>query len=333
MELIKRLCEAYGPSGREDKIRKIIESEIKPYCKRIEIDALGNLIAYKEPIRKGQTSKRIMFCAHMDEIGLIVKYIDRQGFLRFTNIGGIFPDRLINQRVIFENGTMGIIGVETKPETPKPVPLENMFIDIGARGDKEAKRFVKIGDIATFFQTFGILNKKIVAKAMDDRIGCWILIEVLKRVKNNKDELYFVFSVQEELGSRGARTGAFSVNPHYAIAVDVTATGDTPESPKMAVELGKGVALKIKDSAFLTSSFIKERLILYAQKLKIPFQLEILEKGTTDASVIQLIREGVQSGVLSVPTRYVHSPNEVCEINDARAAIKLLAYCAEKGFE
>ncbi len=333
MELIRKLSEAYGPSGREDKVRQIIKSEIKDYCEGIKTDTLGNLIAYKPPKGKKGLSKKIMLCAHMDEIGLIVKHIDKQGFLRFTNVGGIFPERILHHRVVFENGTTGVIGVETKPETPRPASLENMFIDIGAKNHSEVKRMVDIGDVATFLQPFKMMGKKIVAKAMDDRIGCFCLIEVMKRIKQHNDELYFVFSTQEELGLRGARTGAYGINPHYAIAVDVTTTGDTPESPRMAVALGKGVAIKIKDSGFFTSPFIKEKLISYAQKLKLPFQLEILERGTTDAAVIQLIREGVQSGVLSIPTRYVHSPNEVCDIDDVQNVIKLLSYSLQRGFK
>ncbi|MEO0142336.1 MAG: M42 family metallopeptidase [candidate division WOR-3 bacterium] len=332
MELIRNLTEAYGPSGREEKVREIIELEIKDYCEGIKTDTLGNLIAYKPPsVRKG-LAKKIMLCAHMDEIGLIIKHIDKQGFLRFASVGGVFPERILHHRVVFANGLLGVIGVETKPETPKPAPLENMFIDIGAKDQLEAKKMVRIGDVATFFQIFKKMGNKIVAKAIDDRIGCFCLIEVMKRIKRHRNELYFVFSTQEELGLRGARTGAYSINPHYALAVDVTATGDTPESPPMAVALGKGVAIKIKDSGFFTSPLIKEILISSAQKLKLPFQLEILERGTTDAAVIQLIREGVQSGVLSIPTRYVHSPNEVCDMEDVQNVIKLLLYSLEQGF-
>lgn len=332
MELIKNLTEIYGPSGREEKIRFLIKSEVKKFCKDIKTDVLGNLIAHIPPRNKKNT-KKLMFCAHMDEIGLIIKHIDNKGFLRFASVGGIFPEKILHHRVIFENGTIGVIGVETKPETPKPPGLDNFYIDIGARDKKEAEKLIKIGDIASFYQETEIINNKIISKALDDRIGCYCLIQTMSKIKNNKHDLYFVFSTQEEVGLRGARTSAFGINPDYAIAVDVTGTGDTPESPRMAVEIGKGVAIKVMDSAFITNPFIKDKLVSYARRFKIPYQLEILERGTTDAAIIQVIREGVLSGVLSIPTRYIHSPNELCDINDVNATINLLAYCAEQGFE
>jgi len=331
MELIKNLTEIYGPSGREEKIRILIKSEITKFCKDIKVDVLGNLIAHI-PSKNKKDTKKLMFCAHMDEIGLIVKHIDKQGFLRFASVGGIFTEKILHHRVLFENGVTGVIGVETKPETPKPPNLDNFYIDIGAKNQDEAKKMVQLGDIASFYQGTEIINKKVVAKALDDRIGCYCLIETMKRFKKNRFDLYFVFSTQEEVGLRGARTSAFRINPDYAIAVDVTGTGDTPESPQMAVSIGKGVAIKIKDSLFITNPFIKDKLITYARRFKIPYQLEILERGTTDAAVIQLIKEGVLSGVLSIPTRYIHSPNEMCDLNDVRATINLMVACTEQGF-
>jgi endoglucanase len=269
----------------------------------------------------------------MDEIGVIVTHIDESGFLRFSSVGGVFTGHIPYQRVIFENGTMGLIGVETKPETPRPPGFENMFIDIGAKDKKSAENLVQIGDIASFYQQAIFQNRRISAKALDDRIGCYCLIEAAKNIKNNKSDLYFVFSVQEEVGLRGARTGAYGISPKYAIAVDVTLTGDTPESPKMAVSIGKGVAIKIKDSSFIANPIIKDKLIAYAEEINIPYQLEILERGTTDAAIIQIIKEGITSGVLSIPTRYVHSVNEVCDLADIDAAIKLLTRIGEMGLD
>jgi len=331
MELIKKLCSIYGPSGREEQIRDIIEDEIRKYCRDIKVDRLGNLIACKPASKKRKNSDKIMLCAHMDEIGLIVTHIDKKGFLRFTNIGGLFPLRILYQRVIFANGTIGVIGAETKSETPKPPGLDNMFIDIGAKDSNEAEKLVRIGDIASFHREFTHINKRISAKAIDDRIGCFCLIECIKKIKNNKDDLYFVFTVQEEVGLRGARTGAYAIGPEYAIAVDVTATGDTPECPTMAVSLGEGVAIKVKDHDFISNPIINDKMIAYAERLKIPYQLEILEWGTTDASIIQIMRGGVLSGVLSIPTRYIHSPNEVCDLDDVHGAVDLLSYIGEHG--
>jgi putative aminopeptidase FrvX len=331
VELAKKLCDTYGPSGREDHVRDIIKDELQNYCKNIEVDRLGNVIAYV-PSKTGKGDK-IMFCAHMDEIGLIVTHIDKNGFLRFTKIGGVFTERILQERVIFENGTIGIIGAETKPETPKPPRLDNMFIDIGAENKEEALTMVKIGDIAAFHQHAITINNRLAAKALDDRIGCYCLIDTIKRIKDNRDDLYFVFSVQEEVGLKGARTGAYAIEPKYAIAVDVTTTGDTPESPKMDLAIGRGVAIKVKDRAFISNPLVRDKLISYAQKISLPYQLEILERGTTDAAVIQLVKAGVLSGVLSIPTRYVHSINECCDFKDVEGTIKLLTYICEKGLE
>ncbi len=332
MELVKNLTEVFGPSGCEENVRMLIRSEIKKVCKDFKVDALGNLIAHI-PAKNRKNAKKLMFCAHMDEIGLIVKHIDKNGFLRFTNVGGIFSERILHQRVIFQNGVVGVIGVETKQETPKPPNLENFYIDIGAKSQNEARKMIEIGDIASFYQQTEIINNRVIAKALDDRIGCYCLIQAMKRFKKSKFDLYFVFTTQEEVGLRGARTSAYRINPDYAIAVDVTLTGDTPESPQMAVSLGKGVAIKIKDSAFITNPFIKDKLISIARRSRIPYQLEILERGTTDAAVVQLIREGVLSGVVSIPSRYVHSPNEMCDLNDTMATINLMVGCIEQGFE
>jgi endoglucanase len=329
-EFLNQLVNAYGPAGREDRVRQLILSEIKNYCPDIKTDTLGNLIAHRPPVG-GAKSEKIMFCAHMDEIGTIVTHIDKNGFLRFTNIGGIFPEKILHQRVQFENGQLGVIGVETKPQTPKPPNLENYYIDIGVPNAEEARSRVRIGDIATYYQQALLIQRRFAAKALDDRIGCYCLVETLKRIKANPNDLYFVFSVQEEVGLRGARTGAYAIAPKYALAVDVTLTGDTPEAPIMEVRLGAGLAIKVKDAMFLANPAVNDRLIKYAQQLGIPHQLEILERGTTDAAVIQMVNEGVLSGVVSIPTRYVHSANELCDLDDVEGAIKLLAQVAENG--
>ena len=329
MELAKKLCEAYGPAGRETKICEMIQAEIESYARSIENDRLGNLIAFVPGTEK--RNEPIMFCAHMDEIGLIVTHIDKNGYLRFTNVGGIFPEKILHQRVLFENGTVGVIGIETRSETPKPFRLDNLFIDIGAGSNEVAASKVRIGDIASFYQKSLLVNDHLITKALDDRIGCYCLIKTIQRIKNNKDDLSFVFSVQEEVGLRGAQTSAYTTSPKYAIAVDVTATGDTPECLRMEIAVGKGTAIKIKDRAFLTHPHIKNKLVEYAEKASIPYQFEVLEQGTTDAAVIQLVREGSISGVLSIPTRYVHSTNELCSKKDVEATIDLLTLVAEKG--
>jgi putative aminopeptidase FrvX len=335
MDLIEDLCTTYGPAGREHLVRKRIEKELKGVCPEIYTDRLGNLIAHQPPVRSAKGTEKIMLCAHMDEIGLIVTYIDTKGFLRFASVGGVFPELALNQRVVFENGTLGIIGVEPEKDKSKSQVkphLDKMYIDIGVHDQRSAEKMVQVGDVAAFSQqAVWLSDNRIVTKALDDRIGCYCLIETAKRVKKTKHDLYYVFSVQEEVGLRGARTGAFAVAPKYALAVDVTDTGDTPEAHRMQVSVGKGVAIKIKDSMFLANPLVKDKLVAYAKSSRVPYQLEILEHGTTDAAVIQLVKEGVMSGVLSIPTRYVHSTNELCDLNDVESAIRILSLVCQGG--
>ncbi len=336
-ELIKKLSEAHGIPGNEDEVRDILKEELEKYCDSVEIDKLGNLIARK----KGE-GKKVMITAHMDEIGLMIKHIDEKGFLRFTTIGGFFDQTLLNQRVIVhgKKRVRGVIG--SKPphlmkeeERKKVVEYQDMFIDIGASSDKEAKKIVSIGDYVTFDVSFAELeNGLITGKAFDDRLGCAALVEVAKRTESNLD-IYFVGTVQEEVGLKGARTSAFKINPDIAIAIDVTTTGDYPGVGKevCAVEINKGPVITIADSkgrGLIAHKFVRELLIKTAEKHKIPYQLEVGEGGTTDATAIHLTREGVPSGVVSVPTRYIHSPVEVASMKDVENLVNLLVKALEE---
>ncbi|KXG74232.1 putative aminopeptidase YsdC [Fervidicola ferrireducens] len=323
-ELVKKLTEAFGPSGEENKIREVILDEIKDYADEVRVDVLGNIIA-----RKKGAGEKLMLAAHMDEVGVIVTNIDDKGFLRFSNIGGISPFTLIGERVVFENGTVGVFGME-KMDDIKDLKLNKMFIDIGARTKEEAQKKVRIGDKAVYYRNCDIIGDYVTAKALDDRAGCAVLIKVLQNVKSSRFDTYFVFTVQEEVGLRGAKTSAFGIGPDLAIAVDVTKTGDTPESEKMAVELGKGPAVKIMDRSVICHPKIREMLIDSAEKNNIPYQLEVLEMGGTDTGAIHLTKDGVPSGCLSIPTRYIHTPSEMASIDDMEKAVELLLYVLEK---
>lgn len=317
-DLIKRLVEVYGPSGREDKIREIIQSEVSSYADDTSVDRMGNLIIHK----KGK-GKKIMMAAHMDEIGIVISYIDKNGFLRFSSVGGILPDYIIAERIQFENGIVGVIGMEKKEKPDEPLNLNKMYIDIGAGSKEEAEKLISIGSIGCYNRRFQDNGNRIIAKSMDDRIGCAVLIETLKRIKDSPNDLYFVFTVQEEVGARGAKTSAFGISPDAALAVDVTATGDTPEGRKMGVELGKGAAIKVKDWGTITDQRIKNALISLSKEKNIPYQLEVLKGGATDAMAIQGTKEGVPSGAISIPSRYIHSPSEVVDMNDVNACVEL----------
>lgn len=325
IQLLDKLLKIYGPSGNEERIRETIETEIKPYVDHIKKDALGNLIALK----KGINNKKIMIAAHMDEIGLIVTHIDKNGFLRFSNVGGVSPSISLGQRVEFKDGTIGTISSEPLKEI-KDLDITKLFIDIGASNKEEAQNKISIGDVAGFYGALVINNNRAISKALDDRIGCFILIEALKQLKNAENDIYLVFTSQEELGTRGAKTAAYGINPDLGIAIDVTRTGDTPESKNMGIALGKGPAIKIMDKSIICHPKVKELLTKTAEGNNIPYQLEVLKSGGTDAGAIHLTHEGIPSGALSIPTRYIHSPGEMVDLEDVENSILLLVKSIEK---
>jgi putative aminopeptidase FrvX len=318
-ELVKKLTEAYGPSGFEGRVRDLIAAEVKGLADEMRTDALGNLFVLK----KGKDrTKKAMLAAHMDEIGVMVTHVDKNGFARFTRLGGVFPLNTPGSRVVFGNGIVGGIGLERLDDRSKAPDLDKMFIDVGAR-DKDSCP-VKVGDAAAFSRPFAAQEGRWIAKAFDDRIGCAVLIETLRALEAPAYDTYFVFTAQEEVGVRGARVAAFALDPDYGIAVDVTGTGDTPECYPMAVELGKGPAIKVMDQGMVAHHGLKNWMIKVAEEAGIPHQLEVLVFGGTDAMAIQSAREGVPSGVVSIPTRNVHSGCETVDEDDVRNSVKLL---------
>jgi endoglucanase len=324
-DIIRRLVECYGPSGSEGAVRDLIRTEVEStgVLKRkgcqASVDALGNFSV----LRKGSGGgKRVMLAAHMDEIGIVVSHVDEKGFLRFSNIGGVRPLNLNGSRVRFADGTVGVIGLERLEEPGKVPGLERFYLDTGAK-DKASVR-VKVGDTACFFRPFEEVSGRLVSKAMDDRVGCAVLLRVLRDLESSPHDVHFVFTVQEEVGSRGATTSGFGVDPEIAVAVDVTGTGDTPECFPMAMHLGEGPAIKVRDGGMLAHVGVKDWLVRTAESAGIPYQLEVLEAGTTDGRAIQTSRAGVPTGCVSVPTRYVHTPSEMVDPDDVRNAARLL---------
>lgn len=318
--LIKKLTEAYGPSGRESEIRSIIRAEIKGRCDYISEDPLGNLIGGLK--QKTKAGRRILVSAHMDEIGLIVSHIDSRGFARFAPVGGINPLYAIGGRVRFASGQAGVIGSDRRNGEKEYPKLEHLYLDLGA--DSREACPVKVGDVAVFERPLVEAGGRLVAKALDDRIGVAVLIEALRRLKRSAHEVLFVFTVQEEVGLRGARTSAFGLDPEIGIAVDITGTGDTPRATGMDVALGKGPAVKIRDSNMLSDPRIVDWMVERAAAAHIPFQREVLEGGTTDASAMQVARAGVAAGCISIPCRYAHSPSEMVDLADVENAVRLL---------
>lgn len=310
MELLKKLTACISTSGREDAVRNIIKEELKSCCDEIYADVLGNLICHK----KGN-GKRLMLAAHMDEIGFMVNYIDENGFLRFSPIGGVPKYNCINSPVEFQGGVMGKISYENK-ENPSTAGFEKMYIDIGAKNQGEAEEKVSIGDMASYSASFAEMGNRIMAKALDDRCGCWALVRAMQKAAASENDVYAVFTVQEEVGLRGAKTAAALINPDMAVAVDVSNVGDTPESMELNPTLGKGPAIKMKDASFIIHESVREMLLECAKKCAVPYQLEAASYGGTDAGAIHLSGGGVASGTISIPTRYIHSANEVIDKDD-----------------
>jgi endoglucanase len=328
-DLIKKLVEAWGPSGFEHHVRALIQAEVKDLCDDMRVDMMGNLLCRVGS--KTASNLRIMVAAHMDEIGLMVSHIDRTGYLRFTNIGGLFPATLTGNRVRFENGVIGVIGIENFWTKTRELPgLEGFYIDVSesidsADGNRNAP--IQVGDAAGMWRTMEERGNRLIAKSMDDRIGCAVAIETMRKLKQTgtPHEVYFAFTVQEEVGLRGARPAAHGIEPDFGIALDVTATGDQIKGPKMAVTLGKGTAIKLRDNGLIVAPEVKDLMMNTAEKHHIPYQLEILDLGSTDAAGIQLSRAGVPSGCISIPCRYVHTVSETVDITDVQASVDLLA--------
>lgn len=320
--LIQKLVETHGPSGYETQIRSVVRAEVEPFVDAVRVDAMGNLIANKG---KGSADGiKLMLAAHIDEIGVMVTQVDENGFIRFTTLGGVRVYTCIGGRVRFLNGASGVISMEPMDDPTKMPTIEQLYIDLGLSSSRDAP--VRIGDVGTFDRPFLDLGDRLVAKSMDDRIGAAVLIETLHQLKDSPHQLYFVFSTQEEVGVRGATTAAYGIDPDLGLAVDVTGTGDTPRRTKvrMEVSLGKGPAIKVRDGGMLADRRVVDWMVHGAEKLGMPYQMEILEGGSTDARAMQLTRAGIPAGCLSIPCRYVHSPSEMVDFNDVQNAVRLL---------
>ena len=314
-------------SGRENEVCEKIRSYIAPLTDECYTDALGNLIAVKKG--SGENKKKIMLCAHMDEIGFLVTFIEESGFIRTAPVGGINYIAASFGEVVSENGIRGVL----VPEAGTPaadINGEKTYIDIGAKNRKEAERKVKIGEffvVAPYAKR--LMGNRVFGRPFDDRVGCAVLIEIAKKCVAPKNDLYFVFSVQEEVGCRGSKPSAFAIAPDYALAFDVTATGDAIGSKPMAVKLGDGAAIKIKDASVICDADTVRKLTDLAKENKIKHQHEILKFGGTDTSSMQVAGSGCRAAALSIPSRYIHSGVEVIDLSDAEACANLAAIFVE----
>jgi len=334
LKLLSKICETPGAPGYEKKIRDVIIKEVEKHVDEFYIDNIGNLVTKI----KGKGSKKTMVAAHMDEIGFITTHIDKNGFIRFHTLGGFDPKTLTAQRVII-HGKKDIVGVMgTKPihvmspEEKKTLPkTTDFFIDTGMTKN-EIEKYVSIGDTITRKCDLIEIGECVSCKSLDNRISVFILIEVLKKIKKPPHDFYGVFTVQEEVGLRGAMTSTLEILPDFGFGLDTTIAFDVPGSQdhQKITELGKGVAIKVMDSSTICDYRMIDYMTQMAQKNKIKFQKEILTAGGTDTAGIQRMRPGGSiAGALSVPTRHIHSHVESVNKEDVIETIKMLEICVQ----
>ncbi|NOZ86484.1 MAG: M42 family metallopeptidase [Deltaproteobacteria bacterium] len=335
-DLLKKLVEAPGVSGREEMIRKLISQEMKPLVDELKVDVMGNLIGHRKPGKAKGPS--MMIAAHMDQIGFYVRHVDeKKGFIRFVTAGGFDPKTLVAQRVVVHgkkdlNGVIGTkpVHIMTDEEKRRPVKLEQLYIDIGLPG-KKTKELVAPGDPITLVGDFREVGDCWCSRAMDDRVGVYVMIEALRKVaasrKAHRVDLYTVATVQEEVGLRGALAATFGIEPQIGIALDVTLACDVPgvgEHEEIS-RFGKGAAISILNGSLISNPLLVEKFKATAVKHKIPFQMDILPRGGTDAGAMQRAKTGCAAITISIPSRYIHSTVEMVHKKDVKACIDLVA--------
>lgn len=318
-EYMQRLNAAHGPAGDEAGICEVIMELAEPYADEMTVDVLGNLI-----VRKKGNGPKVMFAAHMDSIGFIVTHIEKEGFLRVGRIGGITPHDIAFTPVRFKNGTKGVVVPEEKADFGK-LKLDECFLDIGAKSGEEARKLVRIGDTAVYDTAVNCMGNKVVSPYMDNRVSCAVLLAALAQMPAEcLNDVYFVFTVQEEVGIRGAKTATYAIDPDFGVAVDVTDVDDTPGSEKNGtVQLGKGAAIKVMDSSVICHPDVVAKMDSLAGEKSIPAQKDILRAGGTDAGSIHVSRMGVRTGGISMPCRYIHTPVEMTDVVDFKACVDL----------
>ena len=322
IELLKELCQAWGVSGREKAVRSIIKREIAPFADEITTDALGSLIALKRGKGGG---KKIMLSAHMDELGLQAKKILPDGRIKVCRVGWVWTAALYNDKVKFQNGTIGVVGCDGNIEEAKN-DAGKLYIDIGCTTKEEAEKFVNVGDYCSFIGDFyELTGDRVCSKSLDDRAGCYALIEALKNNGGDgPNDVYYVFSVQEEVGCRGAVAAAAAIKPDIGISVDVTPDHFYPCDLEGANEVGKGAGISIGNPSAMLDEYLVDKMLEVCRENEIPFQRDVMDRGGTDASSINLSNEGVRVCGISIVDRYPHSQSSVISLSDLENVIKLV---------
>lgn len=334
--LLGRLSEAAGVPGREERVRDLIAAELADVVDSLETDAMGNLVAHRAAKKK--KAKRVLVAAHMDEIGFYVRFVDDAGFLRVQPLGGFDARNLFARQVTVHTGSgealIGVMNPGVKPihiasgDEREQVPkLTDFFVDTGLDAET-VKAKVNLGDPVTLRQPFVDLGAVVTGKALDDRVNCFVLVELLKALKKPAHHVFAVFSTQEEVGLRGATTAAYTLEPDIGIALDTTLAVDIPGTPAegRVTKMGEGVALKVMDSSMISTRWLLDEFVALAERYGVPYQLELLPLGGTDAGAMQRSRKGVASLTLSIPSRYVHTVTEMVAKRDVEASLELLTH-------
>ncbi len=330
--LLKELTQCFGVSGYEEKIAQLIMDNIKDKVDEVMIDSMGTIIALKKG--NGENKKKIMIASHMDEIGFSVLNITDKGYVKVRNLGGISAHVSYMNRIKFRNGVTGIISSIEKSENLKNNEINKLYVDIGANSKEDALKYVNIGEPACYVGEFQELkNSCVTAKAIDNRIGCYILIESLKKLKDSYNDVYFVFTVQEEVGLRGATASSKRIKPDIGIAVDITGSFDVPFETDGNAIIGNGAAIKVMDSSVICDDYLVKEMIKCSEEKNIKYQLDVLLGGGTDAGAINTSNYGVKCCGISIPTRYGHGPNAVISMEDTNACIELLKEYINREFK
>lgn len=337
-ELLKTLCAIPAMPGREELFRETVIKELTPFVDEVRVDKIGNVITRKKG--SGQNPRKVMIAGHMDEIAHIVKFIDKDGFIFFHSLGGWDPRVMIAQRVCVWGKSMlrGVVGLKAPHVTPveernKVVPITSLFVDLGLPAS-EVKKIVQVGDPITMDRELIEMGHMVCGKTLDDRVGVYCMIESMRRLKKNTDDVYAVATVQEEIGVRGAKAATFGIDPDIGVALDITISSDVPgvEERDHLTKLGHGVGIKILDGYSISDPRLVNFVRALAVKRKIKHQMEVLTGGGTDAGGMQLSRAGIPVLTLSIPNRYTHTTVEMCHKSDIEDTIKLMtAFLEESG--
>ena len=332
LELLKRLSEASGVPGREERVRDILRPELEKAFDEVTTDVMGSLIA----VKKNDGRPRVLIAAHIDEIGFYVRHVDDRGFVRVQNVGGFDTRNLLARRVTImaKDGDLpGVMNPAGRPihiakeEDKKKIPeMQEFMIDLGLAGEI-VKQKVRIGDPVTLVQEFGEIGDCVTGKCLDNRVAAWVVLEAMKKAKSPNYEVILACTVQEEVGLRGAGPAAFAARPDLAIALDTTLCVDTPGVPEeeRVTKQGDGVAIKILDGSSISNRSFVDEMAAAGEAAGVAFQFSVLPRGGTDAGAIQRSREGVKTVTLAIPTRYIHTVTETIHKDDLQSAIDLIA--------